>query len=120
MKTGDKIVIGTLLMISAVLFVLSLTIGGTAGAEAVITVDGREETRLPLDEDAVYTVQRGESLNIIRIENGAAYMEYADCPDGHCIAQGAVSRTGEVIVCLPNRVTVTITGAQEELDAVAY
>jgi hypothetical protein len=35
-------------------------------------------------------------------------MEYADCPDKLCIRQGIVSRSGERIVCLPNRVSITI------------
>ncbi len=118
-KAGDKIIIGALLLVSAVLFVLSLIPGGSA-AEAVVTVAGREEIRLPLGEDTVYTVSSSDALNVIRIEGGEVFMESASCPDGHCMAQGRISRTGEVIVCLPNRVTVTVTGAQEEMDAVAY
>jgi len=117
---GDKIIIGVLLLCAAVLFVLSLTIGGDIGSQAVITVDGHEEVRLPLDKDSVYTVENEGRLNIIRIENGEVFMEHASCPDGHCTAQGRVSRTGEVIVCLPNRVTVTVAGDSQELDSVAY
>jgi UDP-N-acetylmuramate dehydrogenase len=46
---------------------------------------------------------------------GAAYMKHADCPDGLCVKQRKKSRSGERIVCLPNRVSIEIIGAGEEI-----
>ena len=46
-------------------------------------------------------------------------MEEADCPDLLCVHQKAISKEGESIICLPNKVVVTIRGGEEtELDAV--
>ena len=57
------------------------------------------------------------------IEDGAARMEDADCPDQICVRQGKIRAQGETIICLPNRVVVRITGTGEpdgeEVDAVA-
>ncbi len=117
-KTGDKVVIAALLLTAAVLFVLSLALGGEAGGTAVVSVAGEEYARLPLSADTVYTVDTDGGHNVIVVSGGEVFMQQADCPDGHCMAQGSVSRTGEVIVCLPNRVTVTVEGADEGLDAV--
>ena len=41
-------------------------------------------------------------------------MEEADCPDRLCVRQGAVSRVGESIICLPHELVVTVEG--EEMD----
>ena len=55
--------------------------------------------------------------NQIRIEEGTVYMEEADCPGQDCVKQGKISRGGQSIVCLPNKVTVEIrAGGQQELD----
>ena len=46
-------------------------------------------------------------------------MESADCPDQICVRQKAISKEGESIICLPNKVVVSIVGGEEkELDAV--
>ena len=120
LKTGDKILIASLLLVSIALFALSCVLGRDSGAQAVVMVNGQQEVCLPLDEDTTYTIDTGNSLNIVRVENGEVFMEFADCPDGHCTAQGRISHTGEIIVCLPNRVTVSITGDEQSLDSVAY
>lgn len=117
---GDIIIIISLLALAALLFVLSLATGGSDGAQAVVSVNGRTEAVLPLDKDAEYIVSSEGHVNVICVENGVVFMRSADCPDGYCIEQGAISKTGEMIVCLPNRVTVTIDGSEEQLDAVAY
>ncbi len=48
-------------------------------------------------------------------------MEESSCPDKTCIKQGRIDRPGEIIVCLPNKVTVEITGEIESgPDAVSH
>ena len=83
------------------------------GAYAVVTVGGEEYASYPLDRDGEYVLNDG--TNILVIRGGEAYMEYADCPDGLCKGQGHISRGGERIVCLPNRVEVSIIGSDEEI-----
>lgn len=117
---GDIIIISALLAIAALIFALSLLSGGDNGAQAVVSVGGERAVSLPLAEDTEYTVTAEGHTNVIRIEGGEVFMLLANCPDGYCIEQGRISKTGEMIVCLPNRVTVTIEGAEEDFDAVAY
>lgn len=57
--------------------------------------------------------------NKIVIANGEVWMEEADCPDKLCISQGKISRSGQTIICLPNKVMVTIKGGKSEYDGVA-
>ena len=46
------------------------------------------------------------------IENGEAYMKYADCPDGVCKSTGRIKYNGQSIICLPNRVSVMIESGE--------
>ena len=49
----------------------------------------------------------------VRIQGGKAFMLSADCPDQLCVRSGAVSSVHPVI-CLPNRITVTVSGEEDE------
>ena len=42
------------------------------------------------------------------IADGKADMKDADCPDRLCVKQKAISRQNENIVCLPNKIVVTV------------
>ncbi len=77
-----------------------------AGALARIYIENDIAAEYPLDKDGEYVINGG--TNILKIEDGRAYMLYADCPDGWCKRQGKIYILGERITCLPNRVTVVI------------
>ena len=45
----------------------------------------------------------------------------SSCPDLICVKHQAVSGTGESIICLPHKLIIEISDAQEkELDGVVY
>lgn len=87
------------------------------GAVAVITVDGREEGRYPLAQDGTYVLNGGSNTLVIR--GGKACLTDSQCPDHLCEGEGWVSRDGQTITCLPNRLQVAIAGgtpADTDLD----
>ncbi|EGN48604.1 hypothetical protein HMPREF0991_01484 [Lachnospiraceae bacterium 2_1_58FAA] len=89
---------------------------GKEAQEAVVTVDGEVYGTYSLAKDQTIEIQDG---NRLRIQNGQAKMEWADCPDQLCVHQKAISRTGESIICLPNQVVVSVQGSKEsELDGI--
>lgn len=49
--------------------------------------------------------------NLVCIENGGVFVREADCENGDCIRQGMIHHTGESIICLPHKLTVTIVGS---------
>ena len=103
----DIIIIASLLLLSiSVLMIAQLT--KKEGASAVVTVNGVTVGEYPLDQDRVYTLNGGS--NILTIKGGIAYMSYSNCPDHVCEKTGKARYVGEQIVCLPNKVTVTISG----------
>ena len=74
------------------------------GSYVTVEVDGTEIARYDLTEDGEYSLNGG--TNILRIENGQAYIIEANCPDQICVHTGAAAPL-QPIVCLPNRLTVT-------------
>ena len=90
------------------------------GAEVVISVDGEELYRLPLFEDTELVIAREGKSNTIVISDGEAYVAEASCPDHVCVKSGKVSYDGQTIVCLPNKLVVSISGgADSDMDGVA-
>lgn len=46
--------------------------------------------------------------NTLRIENGKVWVSEANCKNRICMSQGKISKSGESIICLPNRVIIEI------------
>ncbi len=119
-KKQDWIVIGILLAGILVLFLLQTPWKKTSGGTVVITVDGAEIGSYPLGADTVIAIENADGIatNTLTIKDGAAKMTEADCPDQYCVHQKKIRFEGETIVCLPNRVLVTVTGGDApETDA---
>ena len=57
--------------------------------------------------------------NRIRVEEGRIAVIDADCPDKICVNQGYIKNGAVPIVCLPHKLSITITGGEKEIDAVS-
>ena len=107
----DIIVIAALLILSlSVILIINLT--RKDGATVTVTVDGVTVAEYPLSKDGVYTLNGGS--NILTIENGTARMSDSSCPDHICENKGKIKYVGQTIVCLPHKLTVTVTGEAED------
>ncbi len=119
---NDILLIGGLLLV-AVIGMVYLFVFRDRGTTVTVTVDGKPYGVYALSQNItedIYTGQNGERHNRLVIRDGEAYMETATCPDGICVAHNPVYREGESIVCLPNRVVVTVTADRggDDLDIV--
>ena len=54
--------------------------------------------------------------NTIRAEKGKICMISANCPDKICVNQGWIENGIAPIVCLPNKITIEITGTNDSAD----
>ena len=112
-----KTKIWTIILFSVVLlgllgyFALNELGGGTI---AVITVDGVEYDRIDLSkvtESYDIDIDTQDGHNTVHVEPGRISVTEADCPDGICVAQGAIDKGGVPIVCMPHRLVVKIEGS---------
>ena len=108
-RRTDLIVIASLLLLALVLY---LILGATRqeGGVVVVRVDGVETERHALTEVGTYPLNGGS--NILVISEGQAWLSDANCPDLLCVKQGKIHYTGQSIICLPNRLTVTVEGGE--------
>lgn len=93
--------------------------GAVEGSKINITVDGKEYGTYSLFQEQTITIGEGETQNIIEIKGGKAYMKEASCPDQLCVDQNEISFDKESIICLPNKVVITvISDAKSDVDGI--
>ena len=93
--------------------------GGVEGSNILITVDGEEYGTYSLLEEQNIVIEQGDAKNVIVIEGGKAYMLDASCPDQLCVDQNEISFDKESIICLPNKVVLTvISDVESEVDGI--
>ena len=87
------------------------------GSSVEVQIDGVLLATLPLDKDDSMVIGEGEHTNTLVIQDGVASITAASCPDHVCMKRGAIRYDGESIVCLPNRLVITvINGEDSDID----
>ena len=94
--------------------------GRGVGGQVTVEASGGEFI-YSLDQDRVVRVAGPLGDTTLVIGGGAAWIEDSPCPDKVCVAMGKISRPGEWIACLPNRVMVRVGGRGEAaVDGTAF
>ena len=107
----DIILISALLILAvAILSVTLLTRVEGKYVEIILGVTVVAE--YSLDKDGEYLLNGG--TNILVIEDGVAYVRYADCPGQHCVKSGKIRYVGESITCAYNEVIVVVKGSSDD------
>lgn len=119
MTRGD-ILLGISLLLLGLVFFVGLIFWGQEEANKVeVKVNGKIIGVYSLaEEQEIDLKDLGENTFLIR--NSQVEMIKADCPDQYCVKHYPISKNGESIICLPNKVVITIKGKDEgEVDAVS-
>lgn len=117
MKTGDKILIAALLLLSIAL-IIPFFFHQESGQYAVVKVRNEEKLRVPLNQDGEYSVSGTLGEVHITVQGGKAAVTQENSPHHYCSRQGYVDSPDLPIVCLPNETVVTIEGGSSNEDTV--
>ncbi len=113
LKKADIILFGLLIAIAAAGIIL-LSGAGTAGETAIVRQDGKTVRQISLSVDQTFRVGNV----VFEVKDGAIAFIESTCPGKECIHSGWQRRPGSSAACLPNHISVTVTG-QSEVDTVA-
>ncbi|HDQ46067.1 MAG TPA: NusG domain II-containing protein [bacterium] len=112
----DRILISGLLCGSLAGF-LVLNRSGQEGTAAVITTS-EGEIRKSLHENREISVHGPLGETHVVIHDHRVRIVSSPCPNKICVHMGAIHRAGEMVVCVPNRVVVRVTGTEDSaIDA---
>lgn len=110
-RNRATIVVGLVVALVLVISFLMLPKPGGDSRLVALVHDGDGATHeLPLDENGTLEVTTSLGRNVIEVVDGEVHMAEADCANGYCLTQHAISAPGEQIICLPHELWVEIVG----------
>ena len=90
----------------------------SSGEQVILTCNGKEVAVFDLDKNTEY-IFHGSFDNKLVIENGYAFISESDCPDQVCVHSKKISKSGETICCLPNKVLLSVVSEKHETDVIS-
>ncbi len=117
---GDIIIIALIVILAVVIFISMLpksynenTLEVYLDGELIHSVELTEDTQMTIEIDDV-------AHNTIEIDGTQVRITDSTCYDHVCENTGYISKSGEVIVCMPNKLLLKIVGTNtdNEFDAV--
>ncbi len=114
-KKPDILVFLFVILLAAALLLLG--IGEKESSTLCVTVDGKE-TLYSLDEDFTTELEGSGIKLTLTVKDGQAYISKSSCDDKICVSSGKISRTGQIIVCAPAKISIKIIGNGGDYDAI--
>ena len=102
------------------LWLASLVWHGGAADKAIIRSGGKIFRELPLSSDLELEVPGPLGLSKISIHNRQARITSDPSPRQYCVQQGWLIRAGEIAICLPNQVSLELSGNTKRYDSLSY
>ncbi len=118
-----RILDGVAIVVSAaVIGAFSWYAYGHAGEEPMVYIQGESSSWVyPLGADREVGIPGPLGTTRVHIEGGSVHVTDSPCRDKICIYAGTISRKGDWIACLPNRVLIRIESRTEvEVDATVF
>lgn len=116
LKTGDYIIVAVVLLCAAL---LSFGFAGkSTPRELTLSIGGETAARYVLPLRAEYPLDTLPYPCTLRIDGYSVSVRDTTCPGHDCEHSGTISQSGESIVCLPNRLILTLVGGTPGVDAV--
>lgn len=103
MKKGDFVIISAVTAM-VILSIVLIFVFSKQGSRVVI----KQNNEIIYNESIYIDKTVDTKTNTVVIKNGEVYISDADCKNQICVKSGKISKKGESIVCLPNKVTVEI------------
>ena len=117
-KLGDWL---TLLLGSIFVILLALKLwSGDLADKAIIRGGGKIFREVPLSRDQKIEVPGPLGISLIDIQNRKARIASDPSPRQYCVRQGWLQQAGEIALCLPNQVSVELTGSRKKYDSLNY
>ncbi len=118
LKIGDWLTL-TLGIVGIAALTQMLWSGGLAD-KAIIRSGGKVFREVSLSRDQQIAVPGPLGISLISIKQHRARIVSDPSPRQYCVRQGWLQQAGEVAICLPNEVSVELTGSGKKYDSLNY
>ena len=119
---GD-VVVALLVAAAAVVLLFALRPAPSRYLTAHIVLDGEpvaDYDLTTLKDPVTLTLDQAPYPLTIQIEPGRICVSESECPSQDCVHTGWISQAGQQIICLPDRLIISLTGSDTvEFDAIS-
>jgi hypothetical protein len=119
MTRADIILIACVIALLPALYV-ELWFGNGEAEAAIVRAPDIEPIRLPLEHDLTQVVHGRLGDSTLEIRAGRIRFVDSPCRNRVCILSGWHHHAGELIACLPNRVSVELVGGTRRYDGISF
>lgn len=117
-KFGDGLIL--LLGCAFTVWLASAVWQGGIADKAIIRSNGKIFREVPLAHDTEISVPGPLGISIIAIHKRQARIISDPSPRQYCVRQGWLKNAGEIAICLPNQVSVELSGGAKRYDSLNY
>ncbi len=116
-KKGDVLLLAAFVA-AALLIALSPVLRSLASSQhreetpvLEVRISGKLYGTYDLQKDQTIEIRNRYGTNALSIRNSAVSMTESDCRNQICVQTGSINEPGQMIVCLPHRLSAEITGS---------
>ena len=117
--TRPRLADGVLLVLLVALTFISprLIPAGPTGDTLLVRTSG-SVFEVDLTDEGPHPIDGPLGQAVLMVRDGKAWLQNAPCPLKICERMGPIDESGEVILCLPNRIHIQVAGS-EGVDAIS-
>jgi hypothetical protein len=118
LKWGDFVIV--LILLSGIIFAIPFA-GAMKPSKVLFFIDNKEVATYPIDQNRTIKLKGQTGEITVGIDNHSVRIVETHCPHRICAQTGAIKLTNSQIVCAPNHLLITISGANKEgyVDGIA-
>lgn len=119
MKIMDYIIIASALAVALAFFIANTSDEELTAGQVGVYIEGKLIDSYDLAVNGEYHIDTDHGYNIVKVQDKKVEILDADCKDQICVYSAPINKAGQILVCLPHKFHVEITGAEEnEVDAI--
>ncbi len=111
----------TIVLIIAMVSLFSFKQSASAGGEKVLIYENSSLLKeIDLNREKTFEVNTEKGKMEIEIGEGRTRVLKSSCPQKICLNTGWISKPGQTVVCIPNRILLEVKGGSSEYHAISY
>lgn len=123
MRKNDYLLLAFLIALTSLVYFFHNSTANTHDKILIIQHDQNILQKIQLQKIQTpkeITIPTEHGIVIVQIDHNGAYVANSPCRDKLCMHQGKITQTGQSIVCMPEKVLITLTATEKEgaLDAI--
>lgn len=116
-KHDCKLIVGLLIVIGFILVMFSVMEKSNTKI-AKVYYENQVISTIDLTKNSEYQVEGYNGVVNIVVKDGKIKVDSENSPQHLCSKQGYISASYETIICLPNKITITIENYDDKLDTI--